>query len=65
MSKRRKEVSMTVTVSVPHWMTAAQARREVRTLINHQCGYLIDGGAANNYADASVKAKTVAAARGA
>lgn len=30
--KRKKEVTMTVTVSVPSWLTAAQARREVRSL---------------------------------
>lgn len=39
MATTRKQVTMTVTVSVPKWMTAAQARREVRTLINQQCFY--------------------------
>lgn len=38
--KSRKRITMTVTVSVPHWLTAADARREVRTLINDQTNYL-------------------------
>lgn len=37
---KRKRVTMAVTVSVPRWMTTAQARREVRTLINHQSNWL-------------------------
>ena len=52
----RKEVLMMVTVSVPAWMTAAQARREVRTLINEQSGYLSHGP---NYEDVVVKAKKI------
>lgn len=39
MAKSRKRVTMTVTVSCPRWLTAAQARKEVRTLINEQCFY--------------------------
>lgn len=38
--RNRKRVTMTVTVTVPPHLSAAQARREVRTLINHQCNYL-------------------------
>jgi len=34
--KRKKQVTMTVTVSVPKWLTAAQARKEVASLIRHQ-----------------------------
>lgn len=37
MRKKRKTVRMVVEVSCPGWLTAAQARREVRTLINEQC----------------------------
>lgn len=44
MSKTRKKVTMLVTVSVPVAMTAAQARREVRTLITDQCNYSADEG---------------------
>jgi hypothetical protein len=40
MAKTRKAVTMLVTVTVPRGLTAAQARREVRTLINEQCNYL-------------------------
>jgi len=36
MSARKKVVSMVVEVSVPAWLTAAQARKEVRSLIQHQ-----------------------------
>lgn len=34
--KAKKHVTMLVTVSGPHWMTAVQARQNVRDLINHQ-----------------------------
>lgn len=33
---KKKLVTMQVTVSVPHWLSAAQARKEVRSLIRHQ-----------------------------
>lgn len=36
---KRKRITMTVTVSAPHWLTAAQARKEVRSLINDQAHY--------------------------
>lgn len=36
MARKRKLVTMTVTVSCPTWLTAAQARREVKSLINDQ-----------------------------
>lgn len=39
----RKQIKMTVTVSAPSWMTQAQARREVRTLINEQRNYMSEG----------------------
>ncbi len=35
-ARRKKEVTMQVTVSVPRWLTAAQARKEVASLIRHQ-----------------------------
>lgn len=38
-SGRRKRVTCLVTVSVPVEMTAAQARKEVRTLITDQCNW--------------------------
>jgi actin-like ATPase involved in cell morphogenesis len=46
MAAKRKQISMRVTVSVPLDMTAIEARREVRTLINEQCNWLsrIDEG---------------------
>lgn len=39
MAKKRKQVRMMVTVSVPAGMTAANARLEVRTWIGDLCGY--------------------------
>lgn len=57
MAHSLKPVSMIVTASVPTWMTAAQARREVRTLINEQCNFLSHGP---NLADVQVKARSVA-----
>lgn len=52
---KRKQVTMTVTVSVPVDMSAADARREVRTLINEQCNYSADYG--------DVKAKAIRPAK--
>lgn len=34
---KKKLVTMVVTVSVPAWLGAAAARKEVRTLIGQQC----------------------------
>jgi hypothetical protein len=39
MAGRTKRVRMCVTVSVPVWLSAADARREVRALINDQAFY--------------------------
>lgn len=36
MAKTRKRIRMTVEVSCPTWLTAAEARREVKSLINNQ-----------------------------
>lgn len=43
-TKSRKTVTMVLTVSVPVDMSAAEARREVRTLVNEQCNYSADEG---------------------
>lgn len=56
---KRKELTMSVRVSVPAWMTAAQARREVRTLINQQCNYLTSGPMELGWPEVSVKARQV------
>jgi hypothetical protein len=39
----KKTVRMIVELVVPKWMTPAQARREVRSLINDMCGYMSSG----------------------
>jgi hypothetical protein len=41
--KKRKRTTLNVEITYPAWMTAAQARREVRTLINHQVNYMTNG----------------------
>ena len=37
---RRRTVTATVTLTVPFWMTAAEARREIRSRVNHQAAYM-------------------------
>lgn len=39
----RKRMTLKVTISFPAWMTAAEARREVRTILNNQTNYLSHG----------------------
>lgn len=39
MTRRKKQITLTVTLSVPSWLTKAQARKEVRSLINEQAFY--------------------------
>ena len=39
---KRKQLWMLVKVSVPAEMSAAEARREVRTLVSEQCNYAAD-----------------------
>lgn len=56
---QRKQLTMEVTVSVPSWMTAAQARREVRTLVNQQCNYLSSGPMELGWPEVDVKARAV------
>lgn len=57
MAKRRKTVRMVVEVTVPHWMTAAQARREVRYSVgSDNSGYLSHGP---DYEEVSVRCKGV------
>jgi len=41
--KRTKVITLEVEVRVPDWMTATQAKREVRTLINHQSYFMSHG----------------------
>ena len=42
MANSTKQVRMVVVVRVPRSCTAAEARREVRTLVNEQCMYALD-----------------------
>ena len=59
MSKR-KQVTMLVTVSVNAWMTAAQARREVRYSINEGVGYMSTGP---NYEEVVVRVRGIKPAK--
>lgn len=40
---KRKRMTLRVEITFPAWMTAAEARREVRTLINKQTNWLAYG----------------------
>jgi hypothetical protein len=48
MMARRKQVTMTITVSVPDWLTATDARREVRAVLQgytgHKSLFFVGGG---------------------
>jgi hypothetical protein len=57
--QKTKIVTMLVTTWVSEFLTPAQARREVRTLINEQSGYLCHGP---NYEDVVTRAVSVRAA---
>jgi len=60
-----KTVTMLVEVRCPVWLTAAQARREVRTLINEQtfygCHALSRSGDWDEIGDHNFRAKRVTA----
>jgi hypothetical protein len=56
---KTKVVAMLVTARVSAFLTPAQARREVRTLINNQSGFLCHGP---NYEDVVTRAISVRAA---
>ncbi len=61
--KKRKQIPMLILISVPGDMTAAEARREVRTLINHQSNFATFYGAnRNELNEGDVKAVRVSAA---
>ncbi len=58
-AKKTKLVNLALTVSVPSWMTAAQARREVRTLINDHCNWMSQGPQGEEFDDDAVRAVAV------
>lgn len=60
---KRKHFTMQITVSVNGWMNSAQARREVRTLINNQSNWLHHGGPNNGFEEPIVKAIKVEPAK--
>lgn len=39
MGKKRKEITVVLTVSIPISMTGAEARREIKTNINHHSSH--------------------------
>lgn len=43
MAKRRKHITMLLTVTVPHWCSAAQARKEVRDMLNSPNNWYLNG----------------------
>lgn len=42
MSKHRKLITVTVTLSVKPGVTKAEAKRELRTRVNEECCYSLD-----------------------
>jgi hypothetical protein len=61
MAKKRKTVRMLVEVSVPVGLSAVDARREVRSLINDQCEY--SGYVPGTYDEINMKVKKIGAVR--
>lgn len=63
MPRKTKTVTMTVTVRCPSWLTAAQARKEVRSLVNYQAfwGHLRPDGC-DDVGDHNFRATKVGAA---
>lgn len=57
MPKKTKDIDILVRVRVPVWMTARDAKREVRYLVNHQSGFLSHGP---NYEEVVVRASHLA-----
>lgn len=58
MARRRKRVTMLLTVTVPAWCTAAQARREVRNMLNSSNNWELTGP---DYQEGRLRAVKVAA----
>lgn len=56
----RRVIGMTVYVSVPSWMTSAEARREVRTLIEDQSNYMTHGPDGQEVHEGTVKVRRMA-----
>lgn len=43
MAAKRKTLTLLVTISVPHWCSAAQARRETRDMLNCENLWWLNG----------------------
>ena len=54
---------MFLTVNVPDWMSASDARREVRTLINDQCCFMTFGPGGQDFDEGDIRVKSIAPAR--
>lgn len=52
-------MTFSISVSVPDWMTKAQAGREVRTLINEQCNWMSAGPYGEEVDETTVHAMAV------
>lgn len=44
VSRKRKQIELSMVLSVPVGMTKAAAKKEVRSLINEQCNWAADEG---------------------
>ncbi len=61
MARKRKTVRMLVEVSVPVGLPAAQARKEVRSLINDQCEF--NGYVPGTFDEINMKVKRIGAVK--
>lgn len=57
--EKTKELYVTVKLVVPTWLTKAEAKREVRTLINEERGYMGGKVVDGDYKELHIKAKRV------
>lgn len=55
----RKRTTLKVEITFPAWMTAAEARREIRTLINNQTNWLDHGPDYQDVDERTIRAVSV------
>jgi hypothetical protein len=60
MAKKRKEITLLVTVSVPKGLPVSAAKREVRSLVNDQCEY--NGYVPGTFDEINMKVKRIRSA---
>lgn len=59
VSKKRRSLDLQLTLSYPWWMTASQAKREMKTLINQGINYMEMGPNYQTVDIGTIKAKSI------